>query len=55
MNDETKSTEQKPVVEVRHRSCQPSAKELKDNVSIPIAPRRLAELVMRDVLVREVK
>ena len=48
------STE-KPIVEVRHRSYQPSVTELKADASIPTTPEQLVKAVVRDAAISEVK
>ena len=54
MHSKLKSTE-KPTVELRHRSYQPSMAELREDSSIPTTPEQLVKAVVRDVAIVEVK
>ena len=45
----------KPVVEVRHRTYQPNKKQLKKKMHISASPEQLAEAVMRDITLKEIK
>ena len=46
---------EKPTVEVRHRSYQPSVAELRQDASIPTTPEQLVKAVVRDSEISEVK
>ena len=54
MTRKLESTE-KPVVEVKHRSYQPSMAELRKDASIPTTPEQLVKAVVRDSAILEVK
>ncbi len=54
MSRKSDSTE-KPTVEVRHRSYQPSVAELRKDASIPTTPEQLVKAVVRDAAISEVK
>ena len=50
-----KSNTEKPIIEVKHRSYQPSVAELRKDASIPTTPEQLVKAVVRDAAISEVK
>ena len=48
----TTSSKPKPIVEILPSGYQPTKAELEADVSIPVDPERLADMVMRDVTVK---
>ena len=49
------NTTERPTVQVKHRSYQPSVAELRKDASIPTTPEQLVKAVVRDSAISEVK